>query len=68
VQQDRSDSTGRLRLEFIEQPLPGDEVGESEGMRMFVASDIAEVLASQTIDSSEGSNLVLREQGDLDEP
>ncbi len=66
VEQDHSDSTARLRLEFTESPIPGDEVGESEGMRMFVAPDIADALAEQTIDALDGSGLVLREQGDTD--
>jgi Fe-S cluster assembly iron-binding protein IscA len=67
VQQDRSDSTARLRLEFAATPVAGDEVGETAGVRVFVAPDIAEVLAGQAIDASEGSGLVLREQSELEE-
>jgi Fe-S cluster assembly iron-binding protein IscA len=67
VEQDRSDSTARLRLAFTEEPVVGDQVTESNGVRMFVAPDIAEVLAEQAIDVSEGSGLVLRDQSDLTE-
>jgi Fe-S cluster assembly iron-binding protein IscA len=66
VQQDRSDSTAGLRLEFTEAPVPGDEVGESEGVRVFVAPEVAEVLAGQAIDASEDSRLLLRDQSELE--
>lgn len=67
VQQDRSDSSAGLRLEFAEAPVPGDEVGETEGVRVFVAPDIAEVLGGRAIDASEGSGLVLRDQSEVAE-
>jgi Fe-S cluster assembly iron-binding protein IscA len=67
VEQDRSDSTARLRLEFTEAPVAGDEVAETGGVRVFVAPDVAEVLAGQAIDTSEGSGLVLRDQSELEE-
>jgi Fe-S cluster assembly iron-binding protein IscA len=65
VEQDQSDSTARLRLAFTEQPAAGDHVTESNGVRMFVASDIAEVVAQQAIDASEHSGLVLRDQSEV---
>jgi Fe-S cluster assembly iron-binding protein IscA len=67
VQQERSNSTAGLRLEFAEAPVPGDEVSETEGVRVFVAPDIADVLAGQAIDASEGVGLVLRDQSELHE-
>jgi Fe-S cluster assembly iron-binding protein IscA len=67
VQQDRSDSTAGLRLEFTAAPVPGDEVGETEGIRVFVAPDVADVLAEQAIDTSQDSGLVLRQQRELEE-
>ncbi len=65
VEQDQSDSTARLRLAFTEKPVAGDQVTECKGVRMFVASDIADVVAEQAIDASEGSGLVLRDQSDV---
>jgi iron-sulfur cluster assembly protein len=67
VQQDRSDSTVGLRLEFTAAPVPGDEVGETEGVRVFVAPEVADVLAGQAIDASEDSRLVLRDQSELEQ-
>ena len=67
VDQDRSDSTVGLRLEFTDAPIPGDEVSETEGVRVFVAPDVADVLAAQAIDISEDEDLVLRDQSELEE-
>ena len=67
VEQDRSDSTARLRLAFTEKPVVGDQVTECKGVRMFVSPDIADVLAEQTIDASEDASLVLRDQSNLSE-
>jgi Fe-S cluster assembly iron-binding protein IscA len=66
VRQDRSDSVSSLQLEFTPGPAPGDQVGEEQGVRLFVAPDLADVLASQAIDASESSGLVIREQGEVD--
>jgi Fe-S cluster assembly iron-binding protein IscA len=67
VQQERSDSTTGLRLEFAAAPVPGDEVSETEGVRVFVAPDIADVLAGQAIDASDEAGLVLRDQSEVQE-
>jgi Fe-S cluster assembly iron-binding protein IscA len=66
VHQERSNSTAGLRLEFTPAPDPGDEVGETEGVRVFVAPDLADALAEQAIDTTEDSGLVLRSQRDLE--
>jgi Fe-S cluster assembly iron-binding protein IscA len=57
-----------IQLEFTEGPAKGDEVGETNGLRFFVAPEIAEPLAEQVIDAQDspsGSSFVLREQGDV---
>ena len=59
-----------IQLEFTEEPVKGDEVGETNGLRLFVAPEIAEPLAEQVIDaqsSESGSNFVLRNQSDVQE-
>jgi Fe-S cluster assembly iron-binding protein IscA len=67
VHEDRSDSVSSLQLEFTAEPAPGDQVGEAQGVRLFVAPDVADVLASRAIDASESSGLVIREQGHTDQ-
>lgn len=52
-----------LDLDFVEDPHEGDQVGESEGTRVFVAPDIAEPFADALLDveeTAEGHQLVLR--------
>jgi Fe-S cluster assembly iron-binding protein IscA len=54
-----------IGLGFAEEPFPGDEVSEQEGMRLFIAKEVAEPLAATTIDAAkeegEGeARLVLR--------
>jgi Fe-S cluster assembly iron-binding protein IscA len=66
VRQDHSDSKSMLQLEFTEGPVPGDQVGEAGGVRLFVAADIADVLAGQAIDATENSGLVVRDQHDVE--
>ena len=59
-----------VHLEFTEAPAPGDLVSETNGLRLFVAAEIAEPLTEQAIDAQAaepGSDLVLREQNDVDE-
>jgi Fe-S cluster assembly iron-binding protein IscA len=65
VQEERSNSTSGLRLEFAAAPVPGDEVGETDGVQVFIAPEIADALAEQAIDTAEGS-LVLRDQSELE--
>jgi Fe-S cluster assembly iron-binding protein IscA len=65
VQEERSNSTGSLRLEFAAAPAPGDEVGETEGVQLFIAPEVADALSEQAIDAADGS-LVLRDQGELE--
>ena len=70
VKPPESDSKSGIQLEFTEGPATGDEVGETNGLRLFVAREIAEPLAEQAIDtqdSTSGSNLVLRDQSDVQE-
>jgi Fe-S cluster assembly iron-binding protein IscA len=65
-----SDTKSGIQLEFTEAPATDDEVGETNGLRLFVAPEIAEPLAEQVIDADDspsGSNLVLRDQTDVQE-
>jgi hypothetical protein len=66
-----SHSQSAVHLEFAESPAPGDEVSEADGLRLFVAAELAEPLTKQAIDtqdsSASGSNLVLREQAELED-
>ena len=65
-----SDGGSGLQLEFTEGPVTGDEVGEANGLRLFIAPQVAEPLAEQAIDtqsSPSGANLVLRDQSDVQE-
>jgi len=68
IAQSESDSRSPVHLEFTEAPAPGDEVSETNGLRLFVAAEIAEPLTEQAIDtkeSDEGANLVIRDQRDV---
>ena len=65
----QSDSSGGLRLEFSEEPVEGDQIGETEGLRVFVSPEIAEPLAEMAIDARDtpsGSDLVMRYQSDVE--
>ena len=65
VRQDGSNSTSMLHLEFTEEPVPGDQIGETNGVRLFVAADIADALADHAIDAAEDTGLVIRDQSEL---
>lgn len=39
-----------VQLAFTKEPVAGDEVGTSEGVRLFVASELTEPLADSVID------------------
>jgi Fe-S cluster assembly iron-binding protein IscA len=70
VAQPTSNSQSGVHLEFTEEPAPGDQVSEANGLRLFIAPEIAEPLTEQAIDAQgaePGSDLVLREQNDVDE-
>jgi Fe-S cluster assembly iron-binding protein IscA len=72
VAQPTSNSQSPIHLEFAESPALGDEVSEVNGLRLFVAAEVAEPLTEQAIDaqdsaSGSGSNLVLREQHEVEE-
>ena len=70
VAQPTSNSQSTVHLEFTEEPAPGDQVNEANGLRLFIAPEIAEPLTEQAIDAQGaelGSDLVLREQNDVDE-
>jgi Fe-S cluster assembly iron-binding protein IscA len=41
-----------MGLGFAEEPFPGDQVTEQEGMRLFGAREVAEPLSATTIDAS----------------
>ena len=65
-----SNSQSPVHLEFSEEPAPGDQVSEANGLRLFVAAEIAEPLSEQAIDAQgaePGSDLVIREQSEVDE-
>jgi Fe-S cluster assembly iron-binding protein IscA len=60
---DATGKTPRFQVSFAEEPEEGDAVGEAEGMRVFVASGIAEPLADYVLDADEEGGipgLVLR--------
>ena len=70
IAQPVSDSQSPVHLEFTEGPAAGDEVSEANGLRLFVAAEIAEPLTEQAIDTQEtpsGANLVIREQSEVEE-
>src|SRR5688572_12835444 len=63
----RSDAKGGIRLEFTAEPIEGDQVSETEGLRVFVSPEAAAPLAAQAIDTRDtpsGSDLVLRDQSE----
>ncbi len=65
-----SDARDALELRFTPEPRRDDEVGETNGLRVFVAAEVAEPLAEQAIDtqsSESGSDLVLRDQRDVED-
>lgn len=56
-----------IGLGFTESPTPGDQVTEKDGLRVFVAQELASPLQDAAIDvTQEGgaSQLVFRPQGD----
>jgi Fe-S cluster assembly iron-binding protein IscA len=58
---------GAVSLKFTPAPVEGDQVQEADGVRVFVAPEVAEPLADQVMDLREtptGSVLFLRGQGD----
>jgi Fe-S cluster assembly iron-binding protein IscA len=68
IAQSESDSRSPVHLEFTQEPAPGDEISETNGLRLFVAAEIAEPLTEQAIDtkqSDHGANLVIRDQRDV---
>ncbi len=70
IAQPTSNSQSPVHLEFTEEPALGDQVSEAHGLRLFIAPEIAEPLTEPAIDAQAaeaGSDLVLREQNDIDE-
>lgn len=64
-----SDSYAGLHLTFVEEPVEGDQVSQGDGMKLFVAPDLAAPLDNFAIDvnmqsSASELGLTLREQGD----
>lgn len=62
------DESGTLSLEIMlqEEPEPTDQVTDQEGIRVFVAPQVAESLAGLELDVTEGdetSKLRLQDQG-----
>ena len=55
VAQPTSNSQSPVHLEFTEEPAPGDQVSEANGLRLFVAGEIAEPLTEQAIDAAGAS-------------
>jgi Fe-S cluster assembly iron-binding protein IscA len=63
----RSGRDAGIHLRFANDPLDGDQVIEIDGLRVFVADELAEALDRQLIDArsdtnGNGSGLVLRQQ------
>lgn len=51
-----------VALAFIDEPEPSDETVEEDGLKVFVAGDLVEPLASKTLDvraTEQGAELVL---------
>lgn len=48
-----------LRLGFVEAPLEGDQVTETEGTRVFVAPELAEALDTAMLDTAEDSDRLI---------
>lgn len=48
-----------FQLDFVEGPEEGDQVGETEGTRFFVAPEVAEPLENALLDAEETGRLVL---------
>jgi Fe-S cluster assembly iron-binding protein IscA len=52
---------GEVRPRFVAEPLPGDEVVEVDGVRIFVAASIVEELGDVVVDvTPEHGTLVVR--------
>lgn len=59
----RPGESSTFQVGFVERPEEGDEVGETEGTRFFVAPEIAGPLARHVLDAQEAGErrrLVLR--------
>ncbi len=60
-----SDGKAAFAFDFVEEPEAGDEVGEVEETRYFVAPEVAAPLADAVLDaepSTEGPQLTLKRQ------
>ena len=44
------DGQRAVRMTIADRPIAGDQVSESDGAKLFVASEVAEVLADSVID------------------
>ena len=54
-----------FKIGFQEDPDPTDQIFEQDGLRVFVAADVADALSDRTLDvdaTSHGAELVFREQ------
>lgn len=54
---------GKVRVEFAEEPEPGDEVFEESGLRVFLANQLVEPLSERVLDAEmtpEGPHLAFR--------
>jgi Fe-S cluster assembly iron-binding protein IscA len=49
-----------IGLGFTDEPVPGDQVSEQDGMRVFVAQELAAPLEDTAIDITPGTNGVSR--------
>ena len=47
---------GELELSLVAEPTPGDEVIDSEGARLFLEQQTAEMLSDQVLDAQVGSD------------
>lgn len=58
------DARSAFELDFVEEPQEGDQVGEMQDTRFFVAPEVAEPLTGAVLDTEEteqGRQLVLRQ-------
>ena len=59
-----NDAWDGFRIGFQQYPDPTDQIFEQDGLRVFVAADVADALSDRTLDvdaTSHGAELVFRE-------
>lgn len=58
-----TDAQAGVQFDFVEGPQPGDQVGEAEATRFYVAPEVAQPLDNTVLDAEdtpEGTQLILK--------